>query len=459
MELSAAEAFTREANSKISDKKHRNHLINALSKFDSNRGNAASQYDDHELAKQRAAHLKWKSLENLDSYLIEFEANFIKSGGKVIWAQDAEGAVKEILALLKRQKTKSVLKSKSVTIEEIALLPALSKHGIISVNTDIGEFIQQLFNESTYHPALPAIHKSKEDISALFHSKFDLPNGSTIDQIVAFVRQHLRAAYSEAEVGITGANYLIADIGAVSLSENQGNSNLLMGGPRTHIVIAGIEKIIPSILDVDLFWPLHATHSTGNKSWVYNSICSGPKEAPEHDGPEEMYVILLDNGRSNLLEKEEQRKALSCIRCGACLNVCPVFQNVGGHTYGGGIGGPIGAVTMPFLNGLKEYKHLSYASTLCGKCTDVCPVKIDLHKMFSLNRSQLVNENYISASEKGIYLFWKMGMLNREKMNKGGSTFKNFLLAKFFKKQWGKQRQFPKIAQKSFNESWRENHP
>jgi L-lactate dehydrogenase complex protein LldF len=457
MEVSASEKFTIDANKKISNKMHRLHLLKALSKYDDRKEKASLQYQDHELAKQRAAVIKWKSLENLDSYLIEFEANFIKSGGKVLWAQDGADAVKEILAILKRVNARKILKSKSVTIEEIGLLPALKKHGIEYINTDLGEFIQHLSNESTYHPALPAIHKTKEEIYTLFNEKFGL-EVSSLEEIVSYTRKELRESNNSPEVGITGANYLVADIGSISISENQGNSVLEMAGPKVHIVVAGIEKIIPSIQDLDLLWPLHSTHSTGEKAWVYNSLCSGPKMQGEKDGPEEMYVILLDNGRSSLLEKEDQRSSLSCIRCGACLNACPIYQNIGGHAYGGAIGGPISAVTIPYLRNKKEYKYLTYASTLCGKCTDVCPVKIDLHKLFLTNRHDLVKEGIVTSSEQGIYYFWKKGMLNREKMNKGGVSFKNFLLSNFFKKSWGKQRAFPKIAPKSFNELWRESH-
>jgi L-lactate dehydrogenase complex protein LldF len=458
MEVAAAEQFKNDSDNTIDDKKQRTHLLRTLSKYNSRKETAAAQYDDHELAKKRAAVTKWKSLDNLDAYLIEFEANFIKSGGKVIWAQNDNDAVKEILAIIKRVNATKVLKSKSLTIEEIGLLPALKKHGIDCENTDVGEFIQKLSGESTYHPALPAVHKTAEEISKLIQERFTTTVSGSKD-IVAFSRAHLRNSYLHSTVGITGANYLVADVGAVSMSEDQGNSILEMAEQKIHIIVAGIDKVVPSMLDLDLFWPLHSTHSIGKKAWTYNSLCFGPRSAIEAQGPDEMFIILIDNGRSNLLEKEDQRKALSCIRCGACMNACPVFQNIGGHAYGNNIGGPIGSVTTPYLKNIKEYKHLTFASTLCGSCTDVCPMKIDLHKMLSMNRNDLNVAGHIGSSEQGIYYFWKKGMLDREKMNKGGASFKNFLLSKFFKKAWGKQRYLPKVAAKSFNEIWREKHP
>src|SRR5436190_4763533 len=209
--------------------------------------------------------------------------------------------------------------------------------------------------------------------------------------------------------------------------------------PKIQIAIAGIEKLIPSLTDLDLFWPLLATHGTGQNITVYNSISSGPKQDDEADGPREMYVILLDNGRTDLLASPDQRQALSCIRCGACLNACPIYKGVGGHAYGTTYSGPIGSVISPHYNGMKEFKHLSYASSLCGKCTEVCPVKIELHKLLLYNRNDSVTEGLSSKSEKWIYTFWKKAMLKRSRMNKGSAKVKNYILQNFFRKSWGER--------------------
>jgi L-lactate dehydrogenase complex protein LldF len=222
--------------------------------------------------------------------------------------------------------------------------------------------------------------------------------------------------------------------------------------------VVGIEKIIPSIADLDLFWPMLATHGTGQNLTVYNSIISGPRQGNETDGPEEMYVVLLDNGRTNLLAQKEQRQALYCIRCGACLNACPVYKNMGGHTYETTYSGPIGSIITPHMNGMAEFKHLSYASSLCGKCTEVCPVKIDIHKMLLLNRRDAVKENLVTQHERWGWAIWKKGMLSRKMTDFLSGGTKNFLIRSFFKKTWGHFRSLPKVAPKSFSQEWQERN-
>ena len=451
-----SEEFLVNAEIKVFDHEHRRKLAFNISQYDKKVEEGKHQFSDLELAKQRAANLKWKSVENLEKYLTEFEFNFTKRGGKVIWAQNAEEAIAEINNIMKRVNAKTVVKSKSMTTEEIHLNHALEKEGIESVETDLGEYIVQLRNEPPYHIVTPAMHLSKEDVAKTFNEKFSLPINSTPQEITAYVRKKLRAKYQEAEVGVTGVNFLIADMGAVAVTENEGNALLSVAFPKVHIAIAGIEKIIPSLTDLDLFWTLLATHGTGQKMTVYNSIMAGPRQADETDGPEEMIVILLDNGRSNLLAQQNQRQALSCIRCGACLNGCPIYKGVGGHAYGAPYSGPIGSVITPHYEGMKEFKHLSYASSLCGKCTEVCPVKIELHKLLLYNRHDSVEEGLAPKSEKWIYTFWKKAMLKRSLMNKGGAKAKNFVLQNFFQKKWGERRELPKVAPKSFNELWKE---
>ncbi len=438
------------------DLTHRKKILFNLKQYDTKVEQGKEQYANLELAKERAAFIKWKTIENLDKYLLEFEANFTKRGGKVIWALDAEEAVSEVLGILERANAKSVVKSKSMITEEIHLNKHLEAHGIEPVETDLGEFIVQLRDEPPYHIVTPAMHLSKEDVAKTFHEVYKLPLDSTPSDITAYVRKMLRQKYQQAEAGITGANFIIADTGAIAITENEGNAMMSMAFPKIQITIAGIEKMLPSLADLDLFWPLLATHGTGQNLTVYNSILSGPRQEGEFDGPEEMYVVLLDNNRTNLLAQHDQRQALSCIRCGACLNACPVYKNVGGHTYGTVYSGPIGSVISPHLSGMREFKHLSYASSLCGKCTEVCPVKIELHKLLLYNRRDSVEADLSSKSEKWIYVFWKKAMLKRETMNKGGASTKNFMLQNFFRKSWGDRRDLPKVAAKSFNEIMRE---
>ena len=395
-------------------------------------------------------------MENLDKLLPEFEANFQKKGGKVIWANDADEARKEILQIIKKANAKTVIKSKSMATEEIHLNEFLEKNNIEALESDLGEYIVQLLGQKPYHIVTPAMHLSKEDIAKLFNEKFGTPIDSSPEQLTLKARELLREKYTSYDIGITGGNFLIADTGSIAVTENEGNARLTTTFPKIHIAIVGIEKLVPSINDLDLFWPTLAAHGTGQNLTVYNTILSGPKQSNESDGPEEMYVILLDNGRTNLLAQKEQRQALYCIRCGACLNACPVYKNIGGHTYETTYSGPIGSIITPHMAGMKEFKHLSYASSLCGKCTEVCPVKIDIHKMLLLNRRDAVNEGLSPKTESIGWKGWKIGMSNRKKMDMVGGRFKNFLLRSFFKKSWGKHRNLPEVAEKSFSKQWQE---
>jgi L-lactate dehydrogenase complex protein LldF len=451
-----AEAFLSASEDKAFDKGHRKTIAFNIGKYDKKVAEGKFQFSNLELAKSRAAFIKHKSIENLEKQLIDFEATFIKNGGKVIWAQDADEALKEIMLIMKKAKAKTVVKGKSMVTEEIHLNKHLEENGIESIETDLGEYIVQLRNEPPYHIVTPAMHLSKEDIAKTFNEKKQTPLDWTPEQITHFVRDELRLKYAKAEVGVTGANFLIADIGGVSITENEGNGLMSTAFPKIQIVVAGIEKIIPSMLDLDLFWPLLSTYGTGQKLTVYNTIFTGPKQADELDGPEEMYVILLNNGRSNLLGEVEQREALSCIRCGACLNACPVYHTVGGHSYGTTYSGPIGSVITPHFKGMQDFKHLSFASTLCGRCTEVCPVKINIHKLLLLNRRDSVKKGGATKAENFVWFFWKSAMLKRSKMDKGGAKLKNFMLKQFFKKQWGDRRNLPEIAPQSFNQIWRE---
>jgi L-lactate dehydrogenase complex protein LldF len=451
-----SEQFLLDAESLVFDSEHRRKLAFNIHQYDKKVIDGKHQFADLETARQRASVLKWRTTENLEKYLSDFEANFTKRGGKVIWARDAEEAIHELLIILKRANAKTVVKAKSMTTEEIHVNEALTENGIESIETDLGEFIVQLRGEHPYHIVTPAMHLSKEDVAKTFNEKFNLPIESTPKEITAFVRERLREKYQQADAGITGANFLIADTGSVAVTENEGNALMSISFPRIQIAIAGIEKIIPSLTDLDLFWPLLATHGTGQNITVYNSISSGPRQEGEVEGPEEMYVILLDNGRTNLLASPDQRQALGCIRCGACLNACPIYKGVGGHSYGATYSGPIGSVITPHYNGMEKFRHLSYASSLCGRCTEVCPVNIELHKLLLFNRRDSIKQKLQPGIESFTFMIWKKAMLNRKLMNKGSAGIKNFVLKNFFKSKWGERRELPVIAPKSFNQLWRE---
>jgi L-lactate dehydrogenase complex protein LldF len=349
------------------------------------------------------------------------------------------------------------VKSKSMVTEEIGLNEFLEKNHIESVETDLGEYIQQLDDEPPYHIVTPAMHKSKEDVAKLFAKKLGTDPTLTPEQLTLVARRTLREKYMQAEVGITGANFVIADVGAIAVTENEGNGRLSCAWPKTHIVVTGIEKVISSLTDLGLFWPLLATYGTGQRITVYNTIVTGPRQPGETDGPEDMYVILLDNGRTNILSNEKTRESLYCIRCGACLNACPVYKNIGGHTYATAYSGPIGSVITPHLKNMDEWKHLSYASSLCGNCTEVCAVKINLHELLLENRHESVKEGDSPFAERMAWKMWKQAMLHRRYMNMGGSKIKNWVINKFLT-DWKKHRGDIDFPKKSFNQIWKEKY-
>jgi len=449
------EKFQIESEEKVFDSKHRKTIAKNMGKYRDSVRSGMTQYQNHELARTRASYIKTNTMLNLDKLLIEWENNFTSRGGKVIWAQTAEDALTAIGQIMKANSARLVVKSKSMTSEEIHLNDYLEKQGIEPFETDLGEYIVQLAGQRPYHIVTPAMHMSKEDVSELFHKHLGTELTDNPEELTMIARRVMREKYTEAEVGITGGNFLIADVGGVAVTENEGNARLTVAFPKVHIALVGIEKMIPSILDLDLFWPLLATSGTGQHLTVYNTILTGPRQEGEVDGPEEMYVVLLDNGRSRLLADKEKRQGLNCIRCGACLNACPVYKNIGGHTYDTTYSGPIGSIISPQFLGLEKFKHLSYASTLCGGCSSVCPVRIDIHNILLLNRKQSVDENLNNKWEKLGFQLWKRAMLSRKLMNLGGSSIKQWAVSVMFKNSWSKRRQEPILAPKSFSELWK----
>ena len=438
------------------DSEHREKIKFNMSRYDNAVDKGKKRYRNLEIARERAGFLKYKVINELDRYLIEFEDNFTANGGKIIWAQNSDEAINEILKIASNHNVKSAVKSKSMTTEEIELNDAFVKEGIDVVETDLGEFIVQKAGQKPYHIVTPAMHMSKKDVALLYNEKFGTSEDLTPEELTQYTRELLRNKFTSADLGVTGANFLIADTGSIALTENEGNGMLTMSFPKVHIAIAGIEKIIPKLEDLDLYWPLLAVHGTGQPMTVYNSIISGPRKNGETDGPENMYLILLDNGRTNLLKEERQRQALSCIRCGACLNSCPVYKNIGGHTYNTTYSGPIGSVITPFMAGEKKFKHLSFASSLCGKCTTVCPVKIPLHELLLVNRNHSVKKGQYTFLEKQTISISSRALRSRKMLDLLSGGTKNSLMKFAVSKSWGPRRELPEIAPKSFSQIWKE---
>ncbi len=452
-----ASSFVAKSTIRAADLDHRRKINFNIDRYNHSVPLGKQQFTQLNLAKERAKNLKWRAIEALDQYLEAFESNFTARGGQVIWAETADEALQEILQICRRKNCRTVVKSKSMVTEEIHLNKFLEAHQIESFETDLGEYIQQLDGEPPYHIVTPAMHKNKEDVAKLFYEKLDTKPGLTPEELTLVARERLRDKFVSAEVGITGANFIIADTGSIAVTENEGNARLCCAFPGTHIVIVGIEKIIPSFTDLGLFWPLLSTYGTGQTMTVYNSVVSGPRQPGETDGPEEMYVILLDNGRTNILQNEKQRESLYCIRCGACLNACPVYKNIGGHAYGTTYSGPIGSVITPQMQGLGDWKHLSYASSLCGNCTEVCPMKINIHGLLLENRIESVERGNAAWAEKLAWKAWKIASLHRNLMNKGNSRIKNWTVNKMFN-GWTRHRAPLNFPDKTFNELWKERY-
>ena len=455
MESIYAASFDEKSTAKAIDLDHRKKINFNISKYNAVVPKGKAQFTDLQRINELAKNKKWEAIEHLDLYLTQFEDQITKRGAKVFWAEDSEQALNFIGDICKEKSCKSIVKSKSMVTEEIHLNTYLESMGIESVETDLGEYIQQMDGEAPYHIVTPAMHKSKEDVAQLFKKHLGTDINLTPEELTMVARKNLREKYVQAEIGVTGANFILSDIGGIALTENEGNARLSASWPKTHIVIVGIEKVIPSMTDLGLFWPLLATYGTGQQVTVYNSIITGPRQEGEVDGPEEMYVILLDNGRTELLAQAKSREALYCIRCGACLNACPVYKNIGGHAYDTTYSGPIGSVITPHLRGMHDYKHLSDASSLCGNCTEVCPVKINLHELLLENRRSSVVMGEGSYAEKFAWKIWKQASLSRTIMNQGTGPIKNWLINKMFK-GWSAQRsplQFPK---KTFNQLYKE---
>ena len=450
-----AASFIAKSTIKAADLEHRRKINFNIGKYNAVVPIGKQQFSNVMLARERAKNRKWDAIEHLDRYLEEFERKISARGAKVIWAENGEEALAAIGKICAEKKCKTLVKSKSMVTEEIHLNNYLASQGIESVETDLGEYIQQLDGEAPYHIVTPAMHKSKEDVARLFADKLGTPSGLTPEELTLVARKILRDKYVQAEVGVTGANFIVADIGGIAVTENEGNARLSCAWPKTHIVVVGIEKVIPSINDLSLFWPLLATYGTGQQVTVYNTIVSGPRQENETDGPEEMYVILLDNGRTNLLNNPIAREELYCIRCGAFLNACPVYKNIGGHAYETTYSGPIGKVITPHLSGMDEYKHLSYASSLCGNCTEVCPVRINLHELLLDNRHEAVMKGSSTIAERIAWKIWKTASLNRSMMNMGIGKMKNWVVNKVFK-GWTAHRSDLDFSQKTFNELWKE---
>jgi len=384
MQHASSRRFKENARRALDDAQLQRALGHVKKNFVERRAAAAARLPEFEALRDRARDIKNHVLENLDVYLERFEAKVVANGGQVHWCADAEAARQTILRICRSVNAKLVTRGKTMIGEEIALNDFLEANAITPIETDLGEYIIQLRHEPPSHLIAPAIHVNKEQVAETFraaHTDLDPKRPLTEPPaLLAEARAKLRSRFLAADVGITGANFLVAETGSSIIVTNEGNGDLTQTLPKIHIVLASLEKVVPTLEDAATILRVLARSATGQEMSVYTTVSTGPRRADDLDGPEQYHVVLLDNGRSRMLGSEF-REALRCIRCGACLNHCPIYHAVGGHAYGWVYSGPIGAVLTPSLIGVEEAGHLPNASTFCGRCESVCPMRIPLPKM------------------------------------------------------------------------------
>lgn len=419
--------------------------------------------------RERAYRVKQETMANLDGYLAQMADAVERRGGNVFFASDGEDAARYIAGLARRRGAKMAVKSKSMATEEIELNRRLQEDyadlNLEMVETDLGEWIAQLAGDAPSHIVAPIVHMNRQQVADVLSEAAEKRLPPDVETLAQFARKRLREKFLAADIGITGANFGVAETGTVVTVTNEGNARLGTSVPPIHVVVMGIEKLIPRFKDLSTFLQLLSRSSTGQKLTVYTNFITGPRAEGEFDGAEEFHLILLDNGRSNLLGTEFE-EALYCIRCGACLNVCPVYRQTGGHAYGSTYSGPIGAVITPLLKGDEKAKDLPHASSLCGACTEACPVGIPLHELLLKLRNRQVEEGHAGRNQAASFKVFENAMrspvLYRISGRLGRAAQKPLLRDGYVRplpgpmSGWTKNRELPPLAKKSFRERWRE---
>lgn len=441
----------------------RNALSSAQHRFQTRRTTATEQLGNWEEWRNHGEEIRKHVLANLDYYLYELSENVAKRGGHVFFAQTAEEANDYIIAVAKEKQARKIVKAKSMVTEEIDLNHHLASIGCEVIETDLGEYILQLDDhEPPSHIVTPALHKNKEQIRDVFASKTGYTNSSTPEELALHARNVLREHFLTADIGITGCNFAVAETGTICLVTNEGNADLVTSLPKTQITVMGMERIVPTFDEMEVLVSLLTRSAVGQKLTSYITLLTGARQALEVDGPEEFHLVIVDNGRSSILGSEFE-SILQCIRCAACINACPVYRHIGGHSYGSIYSGPIGAVLSPLLGGYDDYKELPYASTLCGACTEVCPVKIPLHELLHKHREVIVErEGRAPISETALMNAFGFGTASSS-LYKFGSKVASTVMKPFTKdnmisngpgplKQWTNIRDFPSPEKERFRD-------
>ncbi|MEP7263528.1 MAG: LUD domain-containing protein [Bacteroidota bacterium] len=441
--------FTKESKKVMADTAHRIRIASYNKNYSKSFNESAGNFNNLELARKRAARLRWKIINHLDKYLIEFESNVIRSGGKVIWAQDNNEALESIQSILNKQGESKFIARSNAFSRDLANHPEWKKNGVEVMEVDYGNFILHADQDQASHTIIPALHKSSAEIADAFAKHFDLKSQTPVS-IASLIRNEMRHSLMNASVAVSGAQFLIADEGAAVLSDDEGATLYTTSFPKTNIIIAGIDSILTGLQDLDLLLPLYSTYSAGEPLRAYNTIVKGPKQPGEFSGAEELYIILIDNGKTEILAQEEQRQVLSCINCGACLPASSIYKTVGGKAYPG----PAQSIAAPMTLG-SEYKYLADLATLDGSGSEACPVKINFPKLILHNRKNFVEQGLNSNNEKLFYYAWKKAMLKRDIMSWTGINARNKVLESYYKSKEG-LRKMPSPVPKSFNQQWRE---
>ncbi|HWO02951.1 MAG TPA: LutB/LldF family L-lactate oxidation iron-sulfur protein [Blastocatellia bacterium] len=464
------ESFYQNSASAAGDQKLQSRL-RVLNTFNIKRAAAFAELADGEDLRDRARRIKQRTIDNLDRYLLKLEESVTRLGGTVHWARDGAEARAIILEIARTHNVKRVVKSKSMATEEIELNDAFEAAGIEPVETDLGEYIVQLAHEKPSHILAPAIHKSKGDISELFAERLGGERLEEAEELTRLARGQLREKFCSAEMGVTGANFGVAETGTIVLVENEGNIRLSTTLPRVHVALMGIEKVIPKLDELAVFLKILARSAAGQKMSSYVSFITGARRAGESDGAQEFHLVILDNGRTNILADPEKRESLYCLRCGACLNICPVYQKIGGHAYGSVYSGPIGSIITPPMAGIQNAKDLPFASSLCGACREVCPVRINIPHILLKLRSEWVEDKREDGSgpplfERAAMKIWLQAMSHRVSYNllfRTAARFQGPLLENGKLNRlpppfsaWTESRDFPPLARKSFRQMWKE---
>lgn len=421
----------------------------------SKRKSVIENFEEWELSREKALQIRKNAIDHLDHYLNLFENKCRDNNVEVIRAANGNEACSLVNEILKNSSAKLVVKSKSMVTEEIHLNEHIEQTGVEVIETDLGEYIIQLAGETPSHITAPALHKSREEIGKLFSEKLGLPYSSDPAVLTSYARNILREKFMSADAGISGANFLIAETGTIVLVENEGNARLSCTLPKIHIVVTGIEKVVPTLDEAIILFKLLPTSATGQKITSYLSFINKPKHPNDIDGPEKIFVILLDNGRRKLLKNPETSSALYCIKCGACMNICPVYQTVGGHAYDSVYPGPIGSILTPTMSSYCNGEDLAFGSSLCGACSEICPVKINIHHTLLWIRNQTVEKNYTPFIEKLLFRIWRNVMQNVFLYNLS-SKIMHFLQPLMLQDGgWSVSKNIPQLADKSFHEIWK----